>query len=405
MTNTKEIVIFVLSSSYVMRETGVSPINTSVNRIDAIDFVRGLVMVLMAIDHVRVYSGLPAGGPEPGIFFTRWITHFCAPVFVFLSGTSAYLYGLRLNDKAKLSGYLFTRGILLVALELTLIRFLWTFNLDFSSFMLAGVIWMIGWCMAIMAILVRLKPFIVGIIGLLIIFLQDYFAEVPGLLSESSRPSFGRFWEFIYTSGLEGPAGFTILYVLVPWIGVMAAGYGFGLFFQSEPSKRKKVMIIIGSISVILFIVFGSVRILHQPEDSEMPFAMQLLNQRKYPASQLYLLMTLGPAILLMAFTEKITGVLGKAIVVIGRVPFFYYLLHILVIHLSALLAQLIMFGEVSASFYATAPYSGVPEEYRWSLGTLYIVFAIDVAILYFLCKWYASYKAGRPENSWLRYL
>lgn len=149
---------------------GNAPTNLSaMNRIRSIDFIRGAVMVLMAIDHVRVYSGLPAGGPTVGIFFTRWVTHFCAPVFVFLAGTSAFLYAIRVADKNKVSMYLLKRGALLVILELTIIRFFWTFNLRLDEFMLAGVIWMIGWCMIIMAGLSRLKPSTVGVIGLVII--------------------------------------------------------------------------------------------------------------------------------------------------------------------------------------------------------------------------------------------
>ncbi len=139
------------------------------DRIQSIDFVRGLVMVLMAIDHVRVYSGLPAGGPDPGIFFTRWVTHFCAPAFVFLSGTSAFLYGRKLAPGA-LMRYLITRGLLLIVLELTVIRFFWTFNFDYAKFTLAGVIWMLGWCMVLLGFMVRLNPKTVGIIGLLIIW-------------------------------------------------------------------------------------------------------------------------------------------------------------------------------------------------------------------------------------------
>src|SRR5882724_9827259 len=127
----------------------VSRITTT--RITSMDFVRGVVMILMAIDHVRVYSGLPAGGPTPGIFFTRWITHFCAPTFVFLAGTGAFLHGRKLGDKRTLARYLVTRGLLLVLLELTVIRLSWTFNLDYSHFILAGVIWMLGWCMVLLA--------------------------------------------------------------------------------------------------------------------------------------------------------------------------------------------------------------------------------------------------------------
>ena len=147
-----------------------------VSRIKAIDVLRGAIMVLMAIDHVRVYSGQPAGGPEPGIFFTRWVTHFCAPGFVFLAGTSAFFYGLKLKSKSKLAGYLITRGLLLVLLELTLIRFAWTFNFNYSEFVLAGVIWMLGWCMIIMAAFIWLKPWIAGVAGLVIIIGQQAFA-------------------------------------------------------------------------------------------------------------------------------------------------------------------------------------------------------------------------------------
>src|SRR5215510_135164 len=179
-------------------------------RIRSVDVLRGAIIVLMAIDHVRVYSGLPAGGPEPGIFFTRWVTHFCAPGFAFFSGTAAFLYGLKLNNKNALSRFLLSRGLLLVFLELTLIRFFWIFNLDFANFILAGVIWMLGWCMVIMAALVRLKAKTVGIIGVLMILVQQVFAKAPLLIPEGSRQQFGRFWEFIYSSGFDGPPGITI---------------------------------------------------------------------------------------------------------------------------------------------------------------------------------------------------
>ena len=144
-------------------------------RIASLDIVRGAVMVLMAIDHVRVYSGLPAGGPTAGIFFTRWVTHFCAPAFVFLAGTGAFLQGRKLGDTSALARYLLTRGLVLVLLELTVIRFAWTFNVNYSAFVLAGVIWMLGWCMVGMAALVRLPARVVGAIGLAVIFLQQSF--------------------------------------------------------------------------------------------------------------------------------------------------------------------------------------------------------------------------------------
>ncbi len=196
-------------------------------RVSSIDVLRGAVIVLMAIDHVRVYSGLPAGGPEPGIFFTRWVTHFCAPSFVFFAGTAAFLYGNKIQDTKKLTRFLLTRGSMLVILELTLIRFGWTFNFNYSEFVLAGVIWMIGWCMILLALLVRFRATTVGIIGLGIIFFEQVFSLVPRMLPESLKGPVGGFWEFFYTSGSEPLPGISILYVLIPWIGVMAAGYGF----------------------------------------------------------------------------------------------------------------------------------------------------------------------------------
>jgi uncharacterized membrane protein len=372
------------------------------NRIQSIDFVRGLVMVLMAIDHVRVYSGLPAGGPEPGIFFTRWVTHFCAPAFVFLSGTSAYLYSKKVTA-GELARYLITRGILLVVLELTLIRFCWTFNLDYAKFTLAGVIWMLGWCMILLSLLIRFNAKVVGIIGISIIFFQNTFALVPDLLPESIQPSFGHFWEFIYSSGLEGPKWINILYVIVPWVGVMAAGYGFGIILELK-EDRKKILIRIGLAAIVIFIVFGTAQVFASPT-SESPFIFKLLNQRKYPASQLFLLMTLGPAILLLPFVEKSQSVFAKAMNTFGRVPFFYYLLHIPLIHISALIVMMIREGHLTMEWYDTAPYTWMPEEHRWSLGLLYIVFFIDVIILYFSCRWYVQYKFSHPEKKWLKFI
>ncbi len=377
----------------------------SSSRIQSVDYVRGLVMVLMAIDHVRVYSGLPAGGPEPGIFFTRWITHFCAPAFVFLSGTSAFLYGSKLNDTKKLASYLLTRGLLLVVLELTVIRFFWTFNLDYAKFTLAGVIWMLGWCMILMSLLVRLRAKTVGVIGLTIIFFQNIFALVPGLLPETSRAPFGKFWEFIYSSGLEGPSFINILYVIVPWIGVMAAGYGFGILLQQPLEKRNKWLIQIGIASTIAFIVAGTAKIFIEAKPEAPPFLFNLLNQRKYPASQLYLLMTLGPSVFLMAWVENAKSFFAKAMITFGRVPFFYYLLHIPLIHVSALIVQLITEGKTTSAWYDTAPYTWLPDEHRWSLVMLYIVFVMDVVILYFACQWYERYKLNRPEKKWLKLL
>src|SRR5438067_10980312 len=192
---------------------------TSSTRVTSVDLVRGIAMVLMAIDHVRVYSGLPAGGPTPGIFFTRWITHFVAPAFVFLAGTSAFLRGEALGgDRSALSRFLLTRGLWLVLLELTVLRAAWTFNLDYAHYMLAGVIWMLGWCMVLMSACVYLSLRTNAIVGVAIIVLHNLLAPVLSRVPLSS---------VFYEGGPVGSTPLLVLFVLVPWIGVMMAGYAF----------------------------------------------------------------------------------------------------------------------------------------------------------------------------------
>lgn len=376
-------------------------------RLQSVDLLRGAIMVLMVIDHVRCYTGQPPGGPEPGIFFTRWITHFCAPVFCFFAGTAAFFYGKKQNDQRKLTSFLVVRGLLLVILELTLIRFFWAFKVDYSAFIFIGILWMLGWSMILMSLLVRLKPLTVGIIGVAIILLQQLFGLLPQALPASWREPFGRFWEFIYYSGLNGPPNVAILYVIVPWIGVMAAGYGFGLILQMEPARRRRICLRIGLGAIAVFIIGTSTRIAVGIPDADdtRPFLYRLLDQRKYPASTWYLLMTLGPPITLLPYAEVARGWLARVLTTIGRVPLFYYLLHIPIIHLSALLVNFIRHGITGQEWYGIAPFSSVPPEYKWSLGLLYLVFFIDVVILYIASRWYAGYKQAHPEKRWLAYL
>lgn len=375
------------------------------SRIKSIDILRGAIMVLMAIDHVRVYSGVPAGGADPGIFFTRWITHFCAPGFVFFAGTAAFLYGTKIKDHKELIIFLISRGFFLIVLEFTLIKFFWTFELQYK-FTLAGVIWMLGACMILLATIVRLKPITVGIIGLIILFGQQLFSLIPKIVPESLLGSFGMIWEFIYPSGLVPLPGITILYVFVPWIGVMAAGYGFGKIMMMEAYKRNNLCRWIGLGSILLFIVLGSILLLLKPSpDGAPPFIMRLLNQQKYPASQLYLLMTLGPLITLIPVAEKAKGRIANILSVFGKVPMFYYLLHIPVIHISALIVNCLLFGVAHNDWYVTAPFTQIADDLRWGLGWLYLVFVLDVVILYFVCKWYMRYKMANKEKWWLKYI
>jgi len=378
----------------------------SMTRIQSIDVVRGIIMVLMAIDHVRVYSGQPAGGPTAGIFFTRWITHFSAPGFAFFAGTSAFLFFSSTNDSSKVARFLLVRGLLLVLLELTLIRFFWTFNLDFGKFMLAGVIWMLGWCMIIFSAFVRLRPSTIGIIGLIIIFGQQAFHYVPNIFPLSMRADVGKFWGFFYPSDFDGMPGIAVLYVLLPWIGVMMAGYGFGQILLYSREKLKKICLAIGLSSILAFLVAGTLMIVFEkPGKSETPFLFKLLGQQKYPPSQIFLLMTLGPLIALIPWAETAKGWLADSLKIFGRVPMFFYLLHILLIHVSALLVNTLVSGVTHQDWYSTAPFVEVDKDQRWGLSLLYLVYAIDLIILYLACRWYAAYKFSRPEKKWLKYL
>ena len=378
---------------------------TGPHRLPALDIIRGIVMVLMAIDHVRVYSGVPAGGPTAGVFFTRWVTHFCAPAFLFFAGTAAFLNGRKLGDTRQLARFLIVRGLLLVCLELTVVRFSWTFNVDYTRFTLAGVIWMLGWCMVLLAALAHCSARTVGIAGLLLVFLQQVFGMIPGVLPESIRQPIGPIWEFIYPAGFDAPLGIAVLYTIVPWIGVMAAGYGFGLILLREADDRRRLCLRIGLVSTALFIVMATaIEWLKPAGENRLPFLLRMLNQQKYPASQLFLMMTLGPAIAALPLLERARGWIADVFATFGRVPMFYYLLHIPTIHLAALLVNLIRTGSTNSAPYATAPYVGMPPAQHWSLPLLYAVFAAVVVLLYFPCRWFAGLKARR-RSAWLSYL
>jgi uncharacterized membrane protein len=373
-------------------------------RIRSLDIARGVVMILMAIDHVRVYSGVPAGGPSPGVFFTRWVTHFAAPAFVLLAGTGAFLHGARLGDRRALGKYLAIRGALLILLELTVLREAWTFNVDFASYNLAGVIWMLGWCMILMAALVQLPAAAVGIVGVLLVVGQNAFTAIGQALPSAIG-------KFLYLGGAvevgtDGPP-ILILYVIVPWIGVMAAGYWLGTVMRRPPAERRRFLLWIGGALTLAFIAIAGVMSGVQPAQADSPpMLFRMLNQRKYPASPLFLMMTLGPMLLFLPYAEGMRGAAGRVLATFGRVPLFYYLLHIPLIHASAVVVSMIREGAVNPWLFDNHPVNPgpVPPGYRWSLGLLYLVFAVDVALLYRPCLWFASVKT-RDRTGLLRYL
>jgi uncharacterized membrane protein len=390
-----------------------APAPTVTTRIASIDLIRGAVMVLMAIDHVRVYAGVPPGGPTPGVFFTRWVTHFCAPAFLFLAGTSAFYYG---RKHADLSRFLLIRGAWLVLLELTVLRVAWTFNFDFAQYEMAGVIWAIGWSMILLAALVKLPLAAVGTIGLVMIAGHNLIPLPQG--------DVGPLWKILYVGFWAGPIQFgpngptlIVLYSVIPWVGVMAAGYAFGQLLTLEPARRNRLCLRIGLGATALFLLLRGFNLYGDPNPwsaagqggdgaPPMPALLSFLNTTKYPASLSFLLMTLGPTIALIPLLERARGAVARFVAVFGRVPFFYYVLHIPLIHALALVVSRIRLGEVSPWLFANHPMGNPPppDGYTWSLGLLYLVFAVTIALLYFPCRWFSDLKARRSDW-WLRYL
>jgi uncharacterized membrane protein len=399
-----------------------APAAPAPSRLTSIDVIRGVIMVLMAIDHVRVYSGLPAGGPTAGIFFTRWVTHFCAPGFVFLAGTSAFLYGRKSTD---LVWHLLIRGAWLVFLELTVLRLAWTFNFDFAHYEMAGVIWCIGWCMIVLGLLIQLPLKAVVAFGAVVVLgaslLDPAFGSVMQTLGNSS---WSGLWKILYVSFYAGPIqlgpngpNLIVLYSIVPWVGVMALGYGFGALLQLEPARRNRLCWRIGLGATALFLVlrgfnlYGDPGRWHAPQPTangrpQLPALFSFLSTNKYPASLDFLLMTLGPIIASLPLLDGARGALARWLTVFGRVPFFFYMLHIPLIHAVALVVSALRTGHGDPWLFTNHPMGNPPppDGYTWPLWLLYVVWAVVIAILYFASRWFGALKARRTEW-WLKYL
>ncbi len=390
-------------------------------RLDSVDFVRGVVMVVMALDHVRDFFHAYAKTLDPldpartwtALFFTRWVTHFCAPTFVFLAGAGAFLSTRRGRTKGELSRFLLTRGLWLVVLELTLVRFGWFFNLDYH-FLFLQVIWVIGWGMVVLAGLVYLPVRAVAAFGLSLIFLHN-------LLDRFRSADFGALrwlWVLLHETNVVFPRpGYVLLvaYPLVPWVGVMAAGYAFGSLLTSEGGRRRRALLATGGAAVALFVLLRALNFYGDP----VPWSPQargawytflsFLNTQKYPPSLLFLLMTLGPAILALALFDRAGGPGGPArpFVVFGRVPMFYYLLHVPLMHLVAVVFSYAKYGRAEWLFRNWPPPGQPPLEppgYGYDLWVVYLVWLGVVAALYPLCRWFAGVKSRR-RDAWLSYL
>lgn len=387
--------------------------STSSSRFTSIDLLRGVVMVIMALDHVRDYFHVDVHYYDPTdlsattvpVFLTRWITHYCAPVFIFLAGTSAWTIGSR-KGGAYLSSFLIKRGLWLILIEFVVIGFGWMFNPRFPMFGLQ-VIWAIGVSMIALAGLARLPMRALVLIGLALVFGHN---ALDGLHFHGAW-----WWKMLHDRGaiFVGDRRIFFAYPVLPWIGTMALGYAFGSFYATtvEAGARRRVLIRIGSGAVLLFVLLRFLNLYGDPghwtaQRSAAFTVLSFLNVQKYPPSLLYLLMTLGPAILFLAYSEKLRGRLASALMVFGRVPFFYYVLHIYLIHFLALVtAQLTGFGWRSMVLDMAVFRDDSLAGFGFSLAITYAIWGGVVLALYPLCKWYDRVKSGNRHLWWLSYL
>ncbi|MES2773687.1 MAG: heparan-alpha-glucosaminide N-acetyltransferase domain-containing protein [Bacteroidota bacterium] len=398
-----------------MEATLVSPYQ---KRIESIDLLRGLVMIIMALDHVRDYfhansflfDPLDLDKTNPAIYFTRWITHYCAPVFMFLAGTSASFMGRR-KTKKELSLFLLTRGLWLIFLELVVVNFGWNFDILFHNIYFI-TIWALGVSMIALAGLIYLPRPIILAIGFIFVAGHNLLDNIH--IRENTLPAFG--WALLHDQAFFSWQGHNVLvgYPLLPWIGIIALGYCFGDVYAPyyTPAKRKKMLIFTGLAAIALFIVIRLVNIYGDPSQwnsqrSAFYTFLSFLNVTKYPPSLLYVLMTLGPAILFLAFTENARSAVSRVISVYGRVPMFYYLLHIYLVHLLTIFAAALFTNFNWKLWLLEEPlwFTKTLKGYGFSLGVVYLVWIGIVIALFPLCKWYDRYKQSHKEKWWLSYL
>src|SRR6266487_474441 len=395
------------------------------NRIQSIDLLRGLVMVIMALDHVRdfFYKATIAGGGSlatnptdlatttPALFFTRWITHFCAPIFVFLAGTSIFLMSQK-KSRSELSLFLIKRGVWLVLVEIILITLAWTFN-PFYNFIILQVIWALGVSMIILGLLIHLPMKVLLVVGLIIVLchnLMDYPSISNGLKGGwiADLLYFSNF--SIYT--LDKTHVLIIVYAVIPWTGVMLLGYCFGKLFtsQMDPLKRKKTLLMIGFGLLALFLILRFINNYGDP----VPWSKQsrgsvftflsFIKVNKYPPSLDFLCAMIGGGLIALALFEGVKNKLAEFFRVYGRVPMFYYILHLYLIHL---IGVIVFFAEgFSVDLIVTPnnPFFFRPSAFGFGLLGVYTVWVIAVLILYPLCKKYDRYKSTH-KKWWLSYL
>lgn len=391
-------------------------------RIDSVDLLRGLVMVLMLLDHTRDFVHHAAfqfdptnlARTDPALFFTRWVTHFCAPIFVFLAGTGAALQRIRGRSVGDVSHFLWTRGVWLVVLEVTVVRALVGFNVDYTAGVWLQVIWAIGVGMIVLALLVRLPVAVSAVLGVGMIALHNLADGIPAAAPGAAPGVGGSIWMVLHQPGFFqlGSLPVLVLYPLMPWVGVLWAGYAFGHVYGWEPARRRRWLLRAGAAVTVGFVLLRLANVYGDP----VPWAVQprgavftvlsFLNLSKYPASLLYVMMTLGPAMLALGWMEGRTPRrLGRALVTFGRVPLIFYFGQWIVAHVAAIGLMLLAGREIGYLFLLpTQAAAAAPADAGFPLWVVYLAWIAGTLALYPLCRWFAGVRARR-KDWWLSYL
>jgi uncharacterized membrane protein len=388
-------------------------------RIASIDILRGIVMIIMALDHTRDFfhntamtaDPLDPATTHPALYFTRWITHFCAPVFVFLSGLSAWLSSQK-KSKTETSLFLIKRGLWLVLVEITLVTFGITFNPHFN-FLVLQVIWVIGWSMVFLGILVRISQKLILIMGLILFFGHNIFDYVNLPQSGAGAIALQLLFRSNAVIALGDSHNMMVLYAILPWTAAMFLGFSIGSWFYRDfaAAKRKRVLLQTGLSLVGIFLLIRYFNLYGNPRDWQAgggfwKSVFEFLNTSKYPPSLQYLCMTLGPACIFLSFTENIRTRLSRFVAVYGQVPFFYYILHFYLLHF---ILAIVFF----ASGYSPADINDPqlffaiyfrPLNFGYNLWVVYVIWIAVVLILYFPCRWFSRYKKEHTAW-WLRYV
>jgi uncharacterized membrane protein len=388
----------------------------------SIDALRGIVMILMALDHVRDfihYGAMIGASPTdlarttPILFLTRWVTHFCAPIFIFTAGLGAWLWQRRGRTRPELARFLVTRGLWLVLLELTVMRLAYNFSVAAAYPVFLLVLWVLGASMIGLAAWIWMPTRVVMVAALGMMALHNLLDPIQA----QSLGAAAGIWNLLHQVGAFRLANQIIIvgYPLVPWVAVMAFGFACGPLFELAPADRQRWLRRVGIAAIPAFFVVRGINEYGDPlpwsgQPTAGMTALSFLNATKYPPSLAFLLMTMGPALLALAWLDRIELPRANPLVTLGRAPLFFFVAHFFLAHAVAVALAWLRYGGAAAAFtFHPLPSMGgprdlYPPDFGFNLWVAYVVWAAVVLALYPACRWFANWKA-RHDTWWVSYL